>query len=268
MKRWLLRLLAGVVVLAAWPAPTPALPALPVDLTAARVMASDHHGDGRIVAVVGDLRTAEHIAVIIPGASTTLDNFDRGLGGVVRRSPYWQATQLHTAARAAGVRVAAIAWLGYDPPDGIGLAAARSDHAVEGARALAGFVTELTGHRPSASITLIGHSYGSLVIAYAAARLPAQVTDLVALGSPGMDVSRASDLRTRARLWVGSAGGDWTRWLPDLRILGLGHATNPSRPWFGARRLDVRGAGGHDGYFMPGTASLRSLAAVVTGVAS
>jgi pimeloyl-ACP methyl ester carboxylesterase len=266
MKRWLLRLLAGGVVLAAWPAPTPTVPALPVDLTAARVMASDQHGDGRIVAVVGDLRTADHIAVIVPGVSTTPDNFDRGLGGVVQRSPYWQATQLRAVAQATGARVAAIAWLGYDPPDGIGLAAARSDSAVAGARALVGFVAELTGYRPSASITLIGHSYGSLVIAYAAARLPAQVTDLVALGSPGMDVARASDLRTRARLWVGSASGDWTRWLPDLRILGLGHGTNPSRPWFGARRLDV-GAGDHDGYFVPGTASLRSLAAVLTGVA-
>jgi pimeloyl-ACP methyl ester carboxylesterase len=268
MKRWLLRLLAGGVVLAAWPAPTPAAPALPVDLTASRVLASDRQGDGRIVAVVGDLRTADHVAVIIPGVSTTLDNFHRGLGGVVRRSPYWQATQLHAAARAAGVDVAAIAWLGYDPPDGIGLAALRSDSAVAGAMALVRFVTELTGYRPTASITLIGHSYGSLVLAYAAARLPARVTDLVALGSPGMDVSHASRLRTHARLWIGSAGSDWTRWLPDLRILGLGHGTNPSRPWFGARRLDVGGAGGHDGYFMPGTASLRSLVAVVTGVAA
>jgi pimeloyl-ACP methyl ester carboxylesterase len=268
MKRWLLRLLVLGVVLAAWPAPTPASPVLPVDLTASRVLASDHHGGGRIVAVVGDLRTADRIAVIVPGVATTVDNFDRGLGGVIRRSPYWQATQLHAAARATGVRVAAIAWLGYDPPDGIGLAAARSDRAVAGAGALAGFVTELAGYRPGASITLIGHSYGSLVIAYAAARLPAQVTDLVALGSPGLDVAHARDLRTRARLWVGSAGRDWTRWLPDLRILGLGHGTNPSRPWFGARRLDVGGAGTHDGYFLPGTTSLRSLAAVVAGVAA
>jgi pimeloyl-ACP methyl ester carboxylesterase len=268
MKRWILRLLAGGLVLAAWPAPTPAEPALPVDLTASRVLASDQRGDGRIVEVVGDLPTADHIAVIVPGASTTLDNFHRGLGGVIRRSPYWQATQLYAAAQAAGVRVAAIAWLGYDPPDGMGLAAVRSDSAVAGAGALARFVAELTGYRPDASITLIGHSYGSLVLAYAAARLPAQVTDLVVLGSPGMDVSRASDLRTRARLWAGSAEGDWTRRIPDLRILGLGHGTNPSRPWFGARALDVEGARGHDQYFVPGTASLRSLATVVAGVAS
>jgi pimeloyl-ACP methyl ester carboxylesterase len=270
MKRWLLHSVIGLVAVAAWPAPAPApaATALPVDLTAPRVLASDHHGDGRIVEVVGDLRTADRIAVIVPGVATTVDNFDRGLGGVVRRSPHWQATQVYAATRAAGGHVAVVAWLGYDPPDGIGLAAVRSDRAVAGARALVSFVFQLTAYRPGASITLIGHSYGSLVLAYAAARLPAQVTDLVALGSPGMDVVRGSQLRTHARLWVGSAEGDWTRWLPDLRVLGLGHGTNPSRPWFGARRLDVGGAGGHDGYFLPGTASLRSIAAVVDGVAS
>jgi pimeloyl-ACP methyl ester carboxylesterase len=272
MKRWLmrwsLRLLAGGLVLAAWPAPTPAAPALPVDLSASGVLASDRYGDGRIVEVVGDLRNADRVAVIVPGVATTLDNFHRGLGGVIRRSPYWQASQLYAAAGAGARKVAVVAWLGYDPPDGVDLAAVRSTRAVTGAGALVRFVAQLSASRPAASITLIGHSYGSLVVAYAAARLPAQVTDLVALGSPGMDVGRAGQLRTHARLWVGSAAGDWTRWLPDLRILGLGHGTNPSRPWFGARRLDVAGAHGHDGYFVPGSTSLASLAAVVDGGAS
>jgi pimeloyl-ACP methyl ester carboxylesterase len=268
MKRWLLRSVIGVVAVAAWPAPAPAAPALPVDLAAPRVLASDPHGDGRIVEVVGDLHTADRVAVVVPGVATTLDNFERGLGGVVQRSPYWQAAQLYAASRAAGARIAVVAWLGYDPPDGIDLGAVRSDRAVAGARALVRFVEQVTAYRPSASIVLIGHSYGSLVIAYAAAHLPAQATDLVALGSPGMDVRRAGQLRAQARLWVGSAQHDWTRRLPDLRILGLGHGTNPSRPWFGARPLDVSDARGHDGYFLPGTTSLHSIAAVVEGVAS
>ncbi len=263
----MVRLLIGGLVLAAWPAPDPAAPALPVELVAANgVIATDRYGDGRIVEAVGDLRTAERIVVIVPGASTTLDNFHRGLGGVVRRSPSWQAVQLFTAASAEGGSpgsVAVVAWLGYDPPDGIDLAAVRSESAVAGARALVRFVAQVSAYRPYASITLIGHSYGSLVLAYAAPRLPAQVTNLVVLGSPGMDVGRADRLSTGARIWVGSADGDWTRWLPDLRILGLGHGTNPSRSWFGARRLDVSGADGHDGYFVPGTTSLRSLARVV-----
>lgn len=237
------KLLIGVVAVAAWPAPSPAAPANPV------------------VDVAGSLATADRIAVIVPGVGTTAENFDRGLGGVLRRSPSWQAEQLLAA---CGGRTAVVAWLGYHPPDGIDLAAVRSDRAVAGARALARYVAEVAKQRPGADITLIGHSYGSLVLAYAAPRLPAQVTDLVALGSPGLDVGRAGQLRTHAELWIGSAESDWTRWLPDVRILGLGHGTNPSRPWFGGQRLNVDGAAGHDGYFVPGTTSLRSLAAVVT----
>jgi hypothetical protein len=263
MRRWLVRLLIGAVLIVSWPAPSPT------------------HSTNTIAEVVGDLASADRIAIIVPGVATTPGNFDSGLGGVIRRSPSWQAKQLYaatsgqlsaatTAATVAptGARVAVVAWLGYDPPSGIDLAAIRSDRAVAGARALVRFVNGLAGEHPGAAITLIGHSYGALVLAYAAAGLPTQVTNLVALGSPGMDLDRAGQLPTHARLWVGSADGDWTRWLPDLRLLGLGHGTNPDRPWFGAQHLNVAGAHGHDGYFVPGTASLRSLAAVTLGTAA
>jgi hypothetical protein len=80
-----------------------------------------------------------------------------------------------------------------------------------------------------------------------------------------MDVGRAADLGTHARVWAGSDASDWTLRLPDLRILGAGHGTNPTRTRFGALPLDVHDAPGHDGYFVPGTASLASLARVVDG---
>ncbi|MBL6280353.1 alpha/beta fold hydrolase [Micromonospora fiedleri] len=244
MKRWLLRLLAAALLTAACPAPT-AVPTGPP-----------------VVRAVGDLRAADRIVVLVPGVDTTSENFDRGHGDVAHRSPHWQARQLHAA---CGGRVAVVAWLGYLPPDGIGLAAARSERAMAGATALTGYVRQLATARPHATITVIGHSYGSLVLAYAAARLPVQVTDIVVLGSPGLDVGNADQLRTGARLWVGTAEGDWTRRIPEVRILGLGHGTNPSRPSFGARYLNVSGAEGHDGYFLPGTTSLRSLATVALG---
>ena len=82
-----------------------------------------------------------------------------------------------------------------------------------------------------------------------------------------MDVSRASDLHTQARIWAGSDPTDWTLRLPDLRILGAGHGTNPTAPSFGALRLRVGDAAGHDGYFVPGTDALASIAAVVDGSA-
>lgn len=229
----------------------------------AQVLADDPRGDGRRVQVVGDLTTAERVAVLIPGVDTTAANFRTGLGGVTRRAPAWQAEQLWRAAN--DPHLAVVAWLGYDPPEGIGLAAIRSERAVAGGEALARFVAGLAAVRPSARVVLIGHSYGTLVMAHAADQLPDTVTDLVLLGSPGIDALTARGLKRHGRLWVGSASGDWTRWVPDLRLLGLGHGANPARPWFGARRLDTTGVSGHDGYFVPGTPFMTELAGVLIG---
>lgn len=218
----------------------------------AQTLVYDPAGDGKVAVVVGDLASAARIAVLVPGVDTTLAN--------VTKQVSW-ARQLHDASEG---RVAVIAWLGYDAPKGAGRAAIRSERAVAGAAALERFVAGLVAQCPQATIAVIGHSYGSLVMARAAARLPGAVTDLVAIGSPGLDVDRAAELRTSARLWAGSTDGDWTLWIPDVRVLGIGHGVNPSRRWFGALPLDVSDADGHDGYFAPGTASLRSLATVAS----
>jgi pimeloyl-ACP methyl ester carboxylesterase len=219
-------------------------------------------GNGYRVEVVGDLATATRIAVLVPGADTTPSTFDTGLGGVLRRAPGWQAHQL---AAAAGPGTAVVAWLGYDPPSGVNRSAVRSERAEAGAVSLVCYLDRLAVQYPQGTVTVIGHSYGTVVLGYAARHLPATVTDLVAIGSPGMDVSRAADLGTHARVWAGSDASDWTLHLPDLRILGAGHGTNPTRPAFGALPLDVHDAPGHDGYFVPGTVSLASLARVVDG---
>jgi pimeloyl-ACP methyl ester carboxylesterase len=219
-------------------------------------------GDGRIIEVVGDLTSATRIAVLVPGSDTTLSDFDGGLGGVQRRAPARQARQLLAA---SGPGTAVVAWLGYDTPKGIGRAAIRSEWAESGAGALVRFVDGLVVQCPHATVTVIGHSYGTVVLGHAARRLPAAVTDLVAIGSPGMDVSRASDLHTNARVWAGSDPTDWTLRLPNIRILGAGHGTNPTAAGFGARPLRVGDAAGHDGYFVSGTDALASIASVVAG---
>jgi pimeloyl-ACP methyl ester carboxylesterase len=213
-----------------------------------------------VIAVVGNLATASRIAVLVPGSDTTPANFTSGLGGVLRRAPAWQASQL---AAAAGPDTAAVAWLGYRTPHGIGRTAIRSERARTAADALVTYVAQLSRDCPHATIVLVGHSYGSVVLRYAAARLPASVTDLVAIGSPGMDAGSVDDLGTTARLWAGSAPTDWTRRIPPVRVLGAGHGRHPTDRSFGALPLDVHDADGHDGYFVPGTVALASIAGVV-----
>ena len=99
----------------------------------------------------------------------------------------------------------------------------------------------LHAQRPGAAVTLIGHSYGAIVVGLAAPRLP-EVHDLVALGAPGMGAGRAADLGG-ARVWSALAAEDWIRRIPQVRLFDLGHGRRPSSPEFGARRAADGGGG-------------------------
>ncbi|MFI7075475.1 alpha/beta hydrolase [Micromonospora sediminicola] len=232
-----------------------------------QILALDTRGDGQVVEVLGDLATATRVSVLVPGVDDNLANFDTGHGGVVRRAPSWQARHLYEQARRfdPGTPVAVVAWLGYDPPEGVQRDALREDRAAAGANRLVSFVDGLVLGRPDLKVTVVGHSYGSTVAGLAASRLSDQVTDIVALGSPGMGVDERADLDTDARVWAGSAPDDWTRRVPGVRLFGVGHGTLPVAPHFGALPLPCADVEGHDGYFMPGTSSLRAMAEIAVG---
>jgi hypothetical protein len=227
----------------------------------------DPRGNGRIVEVFGDLATAHRIAVLVPGVANRADNFNTGLGDVRDRAPAVQARALYDAARAASPNghVAVIAWLGYDAPQGVGRSAAREELARAGAIALDRFTKDLGTMRPNARVTVIGHSYGSVVAGLAAADLPAQVRDLVVVGSPGMGVSRAADLRTTAHVWAGQSAHDWIDWVPAFQVWGAGHGTMPTTPGFGDRVFGCVGVTDHDHYLAPGTQSLANIVAILLG---
>jgi hypothetical protein len=222
----------------------------------------DPRGDGRAVEVLGDLATAERIAVLVPGVDTRLRDFDRGLGGVPHRALAVQARTLYAALHTADpqARIAVVAWLGYDPPEGISLDSARDLRARTGAAALTTFVAALP---TQAEVTLIGHSYGALVVGLAAPNLP-RVHEVVALGAPGLGTSTATGLGG-ARVWSALAADDWIRRIPQWRIGHLGHGRRPSSPGFGALPLPVAGVQGHDGYLRPGSATLDAVAGIVLG---
>jgi alpha/beta hydrolase family protein len=220
----------------------------------------DQSGDGRAIEVVGDLAAARRIVVLVPGSDTTLADFDRGYGGVERRAPAVQARTLYAAI--GDPSVAVIAWLGYDPPEGLSKAAIREDRAVAGAAALTRFLDGLAVTRPSSSVVVIGHSYGTVVMGLT--KLPPTVTDVVALASPGMGVDSAADLGP-VRVWAARADADWIRFVPGVRVFGLGHSTDPTDPDFGATILPSDGVAGHDYYLTPGSPTLTAVAAVARG---
>ncbi|MBO0867137.1 MAG: hypothetical protein J2P15_01095, partial [Micromonosporaceae bacterium] len=230
----------------------------------------DPRGDGRAIEVVGDLATAQHIAVLVPGVGWDLAKLLAD-GGRDPSGPLFDARalvgQAHRLDPAA--RVAAVAWLGYDPPEGIDLQAVRSERAVAGAGVLARFVAGLRATAgTAATITLICHSYGAVVCGHAVAAgatgVPlSTVDDLVVLAAPGLDVANRSALVGAGRVWAARAVGDPIRFTPFVRVAGLGHGADPTGAGFGALVLRTGSARGHGGYYRPGTESLTNLARVL-----
>ncbi|MFC8078815.1 alpha/beta hydrolase [Streptomyces sp. NPDC057307] len=227
-----------------------------------QLLAFDPTGNGRAAEVFGDLGGAERVSVVVPGVDTNLLTFERTERHYT--APVGMAESLYGAERAAapGTRTAVIAWADYTAPSGIGMDAAIGKLASDGAVRLNALTAALPG---DSRVSLICHSYGSVVCGIAARRLPARVTDVAVAGSPGMRVESVGQLNTHARVWAMRDQDDWIQILPYLDVGGLGHGADPVTPDFGARVLSARGAVGHGGYFEPGTESLENFADIGVG---
>ncbi|RFU86208.1 hypothetical protein DY218_13945 [Streptomyces triticagri] len=222
-----------------------------------RILAFDPRGRGQVAEVYGDLRRAEHTAVVVPGSDIDLETFDRD------SDPYGTPTGMaRSLYRATGERTAVVAWAGYTTPVGLGPDAATGRLAEAGAPRLTRLVQGLTANG-SAKPAVFCHSYGSVVCGLAAAELPA--ADLVVAGSPGMRSDNAAGLDTKARVWAARNDDDWIGRVPNVNVLGLGHGADPAGAGFGARRIPAATAEGHTGYFAPGTDSLRAFARIAVG---
>ncbi|MET7462385.1 alpha/beta hydrolase [Nonomuraea sp. NPDC005501] len=214
----------------------------------------DGRDGGRTVEVFGDLSRADRIAVLVPGSDTNLDMYDRLRAG---------ATRLREA---LGEGAAVVAWVGYRTPSTVSTEVLTTGRADEAAPALRAFVRTLRALEPHARISLLCHSYGSVVCGRAAPGL--EVAGIVLYASAGVGVGTVAGLRTRATVWAGRATGDWVAAIPHVRIrlpfatLGLG--ADPVGPGFGAR-VFAAGDGGHSDYLKAGSLSLANLAAIVSG---
>ncbi|MCD2188586.1 alpha/beta hydrolase [Actinomycetospora soli] len=211
---------------------------LAIDTAAAgRMLLALDPASGRAAIGIGDVDMARHVGVFVPGFTARAEDLPA-----------------RTAELAAltGPGVAAVAWYDYAAPQWPEvLDPARS---VLGTRAATVASTRLAsfldGVAPGAHVTAVGHSYGSLVVAQAAATSHA-VDDVVLLGSPGVTpLPRQPTWVAEARLDpVADAGwfGPDPNGLPD------------------ARPLATTGATGHDEYLRPGGTSAANVAAVVSG---
>ncbi|MEU4796248.1 alpha/beta hydrolase [Streptomyces sp. NPDC023327] len=220
-------------------------------------LAFDGRGAGRTAEVFGDLADAGRVAVLVPGSDTSLDTYGRLRAG---------ALALH---RELGADTAVVAWLGYETPGTVSPAVLTTGRADGAAPALRSFVADLHGVNARARVSLLCHSYGSVVCASAASGpRPLDVADIALYGSPGTGADRAADLNTGARIWAGRGADDWIAEVPhagaDLFGTTVGFGTDPLSADFGARVFPA-GDGGHSDYLRPGSVSLHNLARIVRG---
>jgi hypothetical protein len=221
-----------------------------------QLLVFDPTGAGRVAEVFGDLDTAANVSVSVPGMTSKLDGYFEGFSGDVR--------ELATEAALLDPSYAAIAWQGYDAPQGVGPVLA-PDLAVDGAAVLDGF---LAGLPPTgAGTTLIGHSYGSRVVGEAIVRHGLTPDAVVLLGSPGVGVDHVDDLGLPAGTPVYAARAPF-----DLVVTLGPHGADPTDPRFGASRLRTEhhqlGDGliwWHSSYYAPDTHAVRNLALVAVG---
>ena len=229
-------------------------------------------GDGRVVQVFGDLISAQHIIVFVPGMDNELNDYRSSLQ---QRAQFVLSEMKRQAG--AGVPVAVVAWLGYDTPDytpgGLLTQAGTSGKARAGAKALNDDMATIRQQNPSAHITVLAHSYGTVVLGEAMRR-GLKASDAIAVGSPGMNTtSRHKLLSPTVTFWASkSKKSAWsinsvpivTIPVDPISVLPT-HGEDPSAKGFGAKRFSSGDSIGHSDYFRPGTAALRNIVAIGLG---
>ncbi|MFE6307451.1 alpha/beta hydrolase [Nocardiopsis sp. NPDC057823] len=229
------------------------------------LLALDTENRGRAIVSTGNPDTADNVATLVPGTTTTWQSVNDQLG---------RAEALHQSASIADREGehAVISWIGYDAPNVPEAAGrGRAEGAVD---ELSGFQDGLraTHENTSASHnTVIGHSYGSTVVGHTAqSEVGLNADEIVLVGSPGADAEHVSELGFAPEdVHTSTAKNDGITNLTELT-----HGADPTSPDFGATvfESDEGSDGGpwplgaaHSEYFNRGTASLEYMGEVIAG---
>ncbi|MGW7577863.1 alpha/beta hydrolase [Streptomyces sp. NPDC054765] len=227
-------------------------------------------GDGQAVEVLGDLAAARRIAVLVPGSDTTVDTFD--YLGSRRASLGGGARALHDELRRVSrTPVAVVAWYGYRAPRTMSRDVVSTARATEGGGRLRRLLKELRAANSAARVTLLCHSYGSVVCGSAVGGMDraaaSSLAGLAVFGSPGMGLGSAAEL-PGIPVWAGRGASDWIADAPHISLSAfggtLGFGADPVSRSFGATLFDA-GTGGHSDYLAPGSLPLHHLALIAAG---
>jgi hypothetical protein len=221
-----------------------------------RFLSVDPDGQGRAVEVLGDLSSAQNVAVLVPGMGNSLETF----GG--------QADRGEAIRHEAGPGTAVVVWLDYESPQGIREAMSK-EAGLEGGPRLAAFMNSLPAMKlPEAKVTLVGHSYGSEVVGQSLLN-GAHADRVVLTGSPGIDkhVDHATDMvAPPTRVYTERAPGDYvsyTQWHgPDPADFPDAIRMATADPVQNDEAVSVHW---HNEYYRTNSESLRNVGRVVRG---
>lgn len=232
--------------------------------------------------LLGDLDTADHVVLHVPGATTTVD---------VRllREMAWMSNLRAEAGRYVGPeRVAILDWIGYQAPQDIAVRRPLGDSGVPlwlpgqaadphyAQEAIPALVRCAKGLRtialPQARLTGSGHSYGGSVLGLALAAT--DVFDAAAVtGCPGLFTTDVAGLQVpEDEVYAAAAPGDLVALLgvfgaPTHQVTGIRSLSTRSRPVTypdGGRSL-LLPVFGHESYYNAGSVTLHGVGAVVAG---
>ncbi len=217
-------------------------------------------GRGHATIAVGDPDTAAHVAVIVPGTGHGLNTAQVAIR---------QADEIWRVAAAADPASDTAIIVRWDDSPGVIRYAFSHGVARRGAPRLRAFLGGLRASRrgPPAHMTVVAHSYGTVLAGYAARVFGLPIDDLVLLASPGTTAGHVSELNMPAEhVWAGAATRDPIRFVPR----GW-HRISPMAPRFGAKIFPT-GSGGtgglapaHYSYIQAGAPALPHIVAIVIG---
>jgi Alpha/beta hydrolase len=235
------------------------------------------HAAPRAAVAVGNVDTADHVAVFTPGLETTvtgeIGNYTNDAVGIVQ-----SAEQQLTVAQGMDHHdtVAVVTWIGYDAPQldttfDADRSVALPYAAQHGGADLGRFYDGINASRPydDPHLTALGHSYGSTTTGYGLQSATTPVDDVVLFGSPGASTNDITDLKVPpGHVAVIEARGDP---VADLGAFGddpnhLDGVVNLSahEEHRGSTQLDE--STGHSAYLRPNTTSQYNIAATVAGL--
>lgn len=150
---------------------------------------------------VGDPFKADHVSVTVPGVGGTTRGTIAGMTGEAAelRNEAVDIAKAHGSPdNPISTSVAAVAWVGYQPPPNLGQTSVLNDDLAQaGAPKLTSFLRDLdaASRNPGHTTALFGHSYGSLTSGIALGDGASEYVDNAVLyGSPGFQATTPADL--------------------------------------------------------------------------